>query len=642
MRHQENSEFYEQISKHPLFRGTTSQEFAQLMEHCTLRHYEKSEKVLYSKTPREGLLLILDGMAEVLIAGDNIHQSQEVLEILQTGDIIGFSSLADFLGEPTNHNYNYTVEVQAVDNTDCLHIPYTVLEERWHIDDVRDFVLRQVAVRLKDIYASLAEQVQLANQWGESDAFIQRIQDVMTSPVISVQVTDPIHEVASLMVSKAISSVIVMNKETLAGIITEKDLVARVVSKNRPLDRPASEIMTENPITIQRDAYYYEALSTLLMNGVKHLPVLNGERVVGVVTLSHLLRKKNRGMMQVLQTIEESTYENLPSVKNAIYEVLSTLIHDEVPTIHTLEVITKLYDRLVKHCVDLAIASLKAQGKGEPPVAFCWYQMGSGGRGEQFLLTDQDHFLVYQDCDSEQDQQVANDYFALLGQEIVNQLEKAGYVQCIGKNMSNEDVWRGSLTKWRDRIRGWSLRATNENVLLGHNFYSYRFLYGDPSLHDQFIEMIKGQLSKARIFFYRMAQMEKDHPVPSLDHPIRALFRLEKDSIDIKKNALFPLHHCIQLLAIQNGIFEGTPLQKIDRLVSKKVFTEAQADDLRFAYEVVLGIRVNQTWAKFKRNEKGSSKIKFTHLKSREKEQLIRALKIIKTLQNQVLAVFAM
>jgi CBS domain-containing protein len=626
---QQDKQFFEKINRHPLFQGVSSEVFSKLMEKCTLRSYKKGETVLYKKTPREGLLIILQGMAEVLVNSDNLG---EVLEVLQTNDIVGFSSLADFLGEPQTHVYHYTVEVKAIEDTTCLQVPYSVVEDRWTDENVRDFVLRQVAVRLRDIYGSLAEQVELASKWGESDPFIQRIRDIMHFPVNSISLDDPIQNVAKQMLEKKTTSVLVMDGDKLVGIITENDIVARVVANNIQLNRPAFEIMSTEPYTISPDAYYYEALSTLLMSGIKHLPVVEdtGE-VVGIVTLSDLMRKKDRGKLNVIQTIEESTSENIGEVKDAIYKVLETLIHDELPTINILEVITKLYDRLVNHCVELAL-----QVVGKPPVPFSLYQMGSGGRGEQFLLTDQDHFLVYDDGEG------VTEYFRLLGGEIVRQLTLAGYEHCKGKMMASEDAWCSSISAWSDRLRRWSVRSTTEHILLGQNFFSMRFVYGDASLHNRFLSVIREQNAKARIYMYQMAKVEKDYPVPTLDHPIRALFRLEKTTIDIKRDALFPFHHCLQLLAIKNSIYEGTPLQKISSLAKLKVFSDDFTNELKFAYGVVLKIRVNQGWNKYKLGDLNSSLITFTHLKSREKAELIQALKIIRNMQNQVLALFAM
>lgn len=630
---------YHQIYKHPLFRGLQEKEFYRLIEKCSLKQYKKGNKVLYSKTPRDGLLLILEGMVEVYVQGEVNQKNKEVLEVLQTGDSIGFSSLADFLGEKTHHHTKFSVSVIAVEDSYCLKIPFSVLEERWIDEQVRDYVLRQVAVRLKDIYASLTEQIQLASQWGESEPFMRRVQDIMASPVISIDVNDTIQQAAQKMVDYSKSSVLVLENERLVGIITEKDLVSRVISKQRQLSVPAREIMTKNPITISRESYYYEALSSFLMNGIKHLPVIQEEKVVGVITLSDLLRKKNRGTLEILQTIEESSLGNLPSVKNAIYEVLASLINDRIPILNTLEIITKLYDRLVKHCIDLAVKSLVKKGLGQPPGRFCWYQMGSGGRGEQFLLTDQDHFLVYENS-------IGNDeidyYFEKLGEEIVFYLEKAGYERCIGKMMSNEEMWRGSINKWKDRLKGWALVATNENLLLVQNFFSFRMLYGDEVLNDEFKEMVTSHVKESGTILYRLAELEKERPVPNLDHPIRAMFRLERNSIDIKMDALFPLHHCLQTLSTLHGIVEGTPNDRINALVKLGIFKEPFAEELRDAFEVILGIRVTQAWFKYQRSEESSSKIQFTHIKSRDKEVLIKALKTVKELQQQLLGAFGM
>ena len=630
---------YNQIYNHPLFRGLVKKEYYRLIEKCSLKHYKKSNKLLYSKTPREGLLLILEGMVEVYVEQD--QHNKEVLEVLQTGDCIGFSSLADFLGEKTNQDTPYTVSVIAIEDSYCLQIPFTVLEERWIDEHVRDYVLRQVAVRLKDIYASLAEQVQLASQWGESEPFMRKVQDIMNQPVIAVDADDSIQKAAQKMVDYSKSSVLVLSNERLVGIITEKDLVNRVISKQRSLNNSVREVMTHNPISISRDTYYYEALSTFLMNGIKHLPVVQGDKVVGVITLSDLLRKKNRGTLEILQAIEDSTIENLSTVKNAIYEVLATLINDRIPILNTLEVITRLYDRLVKHCLDLAVQSLDDKGLGRPPVGFCWYQMGSGGRGEQFLLTDQDHFLVYDDNETK-DQEEIDHYFEKLGEEIVFFLEKAGYERCVGKMMSNEEMWRGSINKWRDRLKGWALVATNENLLLVQNFFSFRKLYGDDSLNDSFKEMVTSLVKESGTILYRLAELEKERPVPNLDHPIRSLFRLDRNSLDIKMDALFPLHHCLQMLSTVNVIVEGTPIERINELAEKGILKDDFAEDLKDALEVILGLRVSEAWKKAQRGEKSSSKIKFTHIKTRDKEALIKALKTVKQLQQQVLGEFGM
>lgn len=630
-------ELYEQVHKHPLFSGTPHDQFAKLMEDCELSFYQKAEKVLYGKTHREGLLLILNGVAEVFI-GEN--GKKEILEILQPEEMIGFSGLASFLGEPDDHARLLTVQVEAVEDLHCLKIPYTVLEKRWNDEHVRDFVLRKVAVRLRDIYSSLAEQVKLASDWGESEAFVRRVQDLMSEPVVSISENETVQSTAKKMVENSIGSIVVVDdNEKLLGIITDTDIVRRVAaqSENSTRQLQAKDVMTPKPFTITRDAFYYEALTAFFTNSVKHLPVVDEERVVGLVTLSDLLEKKNRGQMAILKKIEDASFASLPTVKNAIYNVLSNLIQDEISTIHTLEIITKLYDRLVRHCVSLAVESMKKQGKGKPPVPFSWYLMGSGARGEQFMLTDQDHFLVYADANPN-DKQKVDEYFSLLGEEIVGHLEQAGYSLCKGKMMSNNPDWRGSVSEWQERLRRWALKTTDEQILLGQNFLSFRFLYGDDSLNEQFVEMVRYKLEVSKTFIYYMAQQEREKLVPQIDQSFLGRFKAKKQVIDIKKHALFPLHHCMQVLGAQYGIIDGTSLQLLNELVKRNAVYEGFSDDLLFAYEVALKTRIKMSWEKHLKGESITTEIELSALHSWEKDELINMLKAVRELQFYLLS----
>ncbi|WP_458411695.1 DUF294 nucleotidyltransferase-like domain-containing protein [Schinkia sp. CFF1] len=625
-------ELYEQVHKHPLFSGTSKEQFLLLMEECELKFYRKAERVLYGKTHREGLLLILNGVAEVFI-GENGRK--EILEVLQQNEMIGFSGLASFLGELDDHPQSLTVQVEAVEDLYGLKIPYSVVEKRWDDEQVREFVLRKVAVRLRDIYSSLAEQVKLAGEWGESEPFVRRVQDLMSEPVITIAEHETVQSAAQKMIENTIGSVIVVDENNkLLGIITDKDLVRRVVAQTGNVSKEllAKDVMTASPLTITRNAYYYEALSAFYTNGVKHLPVVEEERVVGVVTLSNLLAKKNRGQMDILKKIEQASYESLPSVKNAIYDVLSSLINDEISTIHMLEIITKLYDRLVRRCVSLAVESLAMLGKGSPPVPFSWYLMGSGARGEQFMLTDQDHFLVYADSDASEKKSIA-DYFSLLGEVIVRHLERAGYSLCKGKMMSNNPNWSGSVSDWKERLHQWALKTTDDQILLGQNFLSFRFLYGDDSLNEQFVEMVQNKLEVSKTFIYYMAQQEREKLVPQIDQSFLSMFKAKKKVIDIKKHALFPLHHCLQVLGAQHGIIEGTSLQLLNELVRKKALYESFSEDLRYAYEIALKTRIKTSWEKHLKGEHSTTEIEITALRSWERDELINMLKAIRALQ---------
>ncbi|PIC65193.1 hypothetical protein CSV79_02695 [Sporosarcina sp. P13] len=631
-------ELYDRIHKNPLFVNTTEEEFNLLLTACKLRFYDKAEKSNYFKKPEEGLLLVLQGSAEVLIEGQD--GSSVMLEVIQENEFIGFSNFAYYLGEMARPLDKHHIEMEVAENSICLKIPYEVIKRRMEHQSVRDYVLRKMSSRLSNIYTSLGEQVRLADEYGESEPYVRRVQDFMSRPVLTIHAEAKAKEIAELMIASSVSSIVVTDQAgKLLGIVTEKDLVERVIAGGgSPTLLLAKDIMTKKPHTLKVTDYYYEALSKFYRHGIKHLPVVKAGKPIGIVTFATLMTKRDRNSMNILKTIEEASFENLPVVKAAIYDVLSNLIQDEISTIHTLEIITKFYDRLAKHCVMLAIQSI--EGKGQvAPVPFAWYQMGSGARGEQFMLTDQDHFLVYEDVPANRAKEV-EEYFELLGNEIVIHLEKAGYTRCLGFMMASESQWRGTMAVWQERLRQWALHSTPEQILLGYNFLSFRFLYGESTVDARFVDMVNNQLRKSATFIYYMAQQEKEKPIPQLQQNFLTIFRSrgKTDIIDIKKHALFPLHHCLQILGVNSGIINATPLEIISTLQKKKKITKDFAEEIRHAYEISLSIRISMSWEKHLRNESISTEIDLRKLRRWELNELRTTLDTVRALQSHLLS----
>lgn len=617
-----NKKWLEAVQSHPLFLGMEVGTALSLQSQT----FEKHEIILHKHKHREGLFLILEGMAEVYVKNE-ISGQIEVLEVVQKGELIGFSSFAQFLGD--SEIEDSVVEVRAVQPVEAFLIPFSLIRKRWEEPSVRDYLFRQVSRRLRDVYDSLAEQIQLASDFGENEPIMLRVQDIMSGKIVQVDSNTSIMNAANIMHMEKVSSVLVIDGNVLQGIITERDMVSRVVSTGTTTSQPIRTIMTNNPITISAVAYYYDALSTMLLKGIKHLPVFQHDKVVGIVTLSDLMRKKNENVMKTIKQIEQVDVADLASVKKAIYSVFATLLRENVPILKALEMITKLYDRLVVRIVGLSITRLEDQGIAQP-ADFAFYQMGSSGRGEQFMLTDQDHFLVYEKDDA---------YFQRLGQEITSLIEAAGYERCKGLMMCSEKQWRGKISDWEDRVRSWSLQSTNANLLLAQNFFSYRFITGSSSLNKQFQNTIKTLLDSSKIFLYRMAKVEREHPVQTFDQRLLSLFRLERKALDMKKSVLFPYHHSLQILSLLHGTASGTSIERINSLAEKGVLSQEFAHDLKEAVSHLLTLYVKQRW---KQGEKGDSIVNLSKLSSREKDELVLSLKTIKELQSLLFGHFSL
>lgn len=622
----------EAVRFHPFFHGVESDTALSLLSMCEVRHYKKNDMILKKNTPRDGLLLLLEGLSEVVVKNDHSGR-EEVLEVIQTGELIGFSSLSDFLGVSKQPPAEL-VEVKASSEVQAMFIPFEVVRKRWGDPAVHDYLLAQVAVRLKDVYTSLAEQIKLATDYGENDALMIRVQDVMSSEAAAVSPAAAIQEAAQLMLKRKISSVLVTEKDSLKGIITERDIVEWAAAEGADMTAPACTIMTANPITVSRSAYYYDALSLILLKGIKHLPVMEDSKVAGIVTLSDLLRKKNENVIKTVQKIEKADRDSLPQIKTGIYEIMDSLLRDRVPILKALDIITKLYDRLAGRIIALSISELKEKGL-QQPCEYAFYHMGSSGRGEQFMLTDQDHFLVYENHSKE-----AGEFFEELGKRITSNMESAGYARCKGLMMCSEKKWRGALSVWEERLRTWMLQSTNDNLLSAQNFFSYRLISGSEELHAKFEARILEQMKKSRIFLYRLAQLEREQPIPALGQPLRSLFKLQRKSMDMKKEVLFPYHHSLQILSLTHGKLSGTPLEKIDFLKDRQVFSKEFTHDLIESVSTILTLYVNRRWQQEKNGAVPSSVVSLLRLSTREKKELILSLKTLKELQSHALARF--
>ncbi len=653
--------------KHLLTINLTETEATNIKKQCKTFHYNQDDIILQANENREGLFLVLSGMAEVYIPSPK--SQDEVLEIIKPNELIGLSNLHHFLitnfpqtqqsdpttplypdqlpGQPVQHNQTL-VEVRAIDDIEALFIPYTVLKERWSEPALRDYLLDQVSSRLHDVYHSLAEQINMSTTMGPTaDPTILRVQDIMqpSQATIQAKTTDTIQSVAEkLSKTSTTTAAIILNNETIQGIVTMHDFVNRVITSDKSTQEPIETIMTENPITIPRTAYYYEALTTMLLNGIKHLPVTNeNNQRTGLVTLTDLLQAKQpTAMLQNTETLKTVTKEELPQIKQQLYAMLTTMLQQQVPILTTLEVMNTLYDQLIQRCIDLSIKEMPTA----PPAKFCFYLMGSGARKEQFLLTDQDHFLVYEgegdthDYPDGHSGHIATRYFEELSQKIVTNLELASYKRCKGDMMASNPIWRGTLGEWESRLHEWTLNATNDRLLLAQNFFSHRHIAGDDTLHQQFQQTILDSLDRAKIFLYRLSQLERENPIPTLEQPIRSMFRRNKKQLDLKKEVLFPYHHSLQILALMHGITYGTPMEKIDQLHEQKILSENFQKDLKASISTILNYYVRNRYNQHQNGEELTSTLTLTTLTTREKEELMLSIRLIKELQNHMLSYY--
>jgi CBS domain-containing protein len=117
------------------------------------------------------------------------------------------------------------------------------------------------------------------------------VRDVMTSPVVTIELDRPAQEAARMMRDMDTGDVIVTDNGRLMGIITDRDLAVRLVAQGLELDTPVSRVCTEAPCTVSPDENTRKATELMRERAVRRLPVCEGDQVVGVVSIGDLAKE---------------------------------------------------------------------------------------------------------------------------------------------------------------------------------------------------------------------------------------------------------------------------------------------------------------------------------------------------------------
>jgi CBS domain-containing protein len=131
-----------------------------------------------------------------------------------------------------------------------------------------------------------------------------KVKDIMTKDVVSICVSNSVFEAAELMGASQVGCLVVMDREVPIGIITERDMVRRVLAKKLSLETKVSEIMSKSLVTVNPDTSLREAARLMSENKIRRLPVLKQNRLVGIVVASDFVR--NLGKKSIPEEIIEA------------------------------------------------------------------------------------------------------------------------------------------------------------------------------------------------------------------------------------------------------------------------------------------------------------------------------------------------
>lgn len=298
---------------------------------------------------------------------------------------------------------------------------------------------------------------------------------------------------------------------------------------------------------------------------------------------------------------------------------------------------TDYRDLLAGRTVDLVVQEMVGSGRGAPPVPFALISMGSDGREEQTLITDQDYLVVYGDDGGTE----ADDYFTALSLLLVERLAEIGFKKCTGDIMPSNPTWRGSYAQWRRKLLAivrYEYEDYAKNLMDLIVLSDARYVAGDRDLAERLIGLIRGL---ERDYFQVLWGMAKAATEMKLALGFLKRFWTEgggehKGEFNLKLLAWAPLVMNVRILAINQGIPASCTLKRIELLQQEGSFSPAMAKGLTNAYLILTRYRIVLQIKVIKGIQKDSHYINPYALPADERERIRQALLRIEDLQKVI------
>ncbi len=430
---------------------------------------------------------------------------------------------------------------------------------------------------------------------------LQALQFVQQSrePIVC-QPEQTIIDAAKAMTEAEVGSIVVVDEaQHPVGIVTDRDLRRSVATALVSRQSPVSAIMSSPVVCIGERATIADVQIAMLRSGYHHLvQTADGtdrSAVTGVISEHDVLLAQGNHPAVLIQEIGRAKSPRyLRELRDRAEAILAGLLDKEVAISYITAVMTQINDAIIRKSMKLALARMQADGHGNPPALFDWLALGSQGRGEQLLRTDQDNALIFEDV-PEEHYNAVKAYFLQLADYVTEYLNTAGYSYCDGNMMASNPKWCLSVAKWKAQFSRWMHDNTAEHLLNTSIFFDYRGVWGNGSLPDKltahiFAEM-EGHSTRFQASLARAA-LQNPSPLTFFRNFVVERSGEHKDQFDLKARAMRPLTDAarILILSARKGNINNTFL-RYEALAKLEPQNAQLYQDAAEAYEVLIRLR---------------------------------------------------
>ncbi|HET8725490.1 MAG TPA: DUF294 nucleotidyltransferase-like domain-containing protein [Anaeromyxobacteraceae bacterium] len=487
-----------------------------------------------------------------------LERHGQTLQLLEEGEVFGYTSL--ITGKAT-------LDVLVEEDLVALELP------------AADFRRLEADARFAAHFAAgLGARLRASLDRSQVAAFqpdlAQEAGRLLRGPPLWVAPDATVAEAARAMRDAGVSAVLVRTEPP--GILTDRDLRNRVLAEGLGGTEPVERVSSRPLWTLPAETPVYEAWAELLEEERNHLALTRDGAVVGVIATADLMRSSAQGPVAAIRAVERlSSREGLQGYGSRVAEMVSALLAARLDPVAIAQLVARMNDALLRPILRWAEADL-----GAPPAPYAWLALGSEGRMEQTLLTDQDNALVYADGNG-----ASRAWFQAFAARVNEDLEAAGFPRCRGGYMARN--WLGPMEEWRQRFRGWIHEPTPQGLLEAAIFLDFRRVAGKLD-----VAPLQAEIAAAAdqpIFLRALTQEAMRFSPPQM-----LVLRLRGDSsvVNLKKQGISPIVFLARCDALEVGSAARHTLDRLEAAERAGLLGAETRENVSEAYRFLVGLRL--------------------------------------------------
>lgn len=457
-----------------------------------------------------------------------------------------------------------------------------------------------------------------------------KVSELLGRSLVHVTPATSIREAARIMTENRVSSLVILDGDQPVGMITDRDLRSRCIVAGLSFDAPVRAIMTERLYTVEANALGFQALIAMSRRNVHHLPVVDGGRVIGVISTSDLVRFQSANAVYLVGNIHKaSELTTLIEISARVPELQVNLITAGATAGQVGQAVSAVTDAITVRLLELAEAKL-----GPPPVPYAWMAGGSQARREQSAHSDQDNALLIADHAKPED----DAYFAALAKFVNDGLNACGYYYCPGEVMASNPKWRQPLRLWRKYFTLWIQRPEPMALMLSSVFFDLRAIHDPEGLVQELREHVLDLSRANRIFIsFMVANALKSRPPLGFFRNFVLISGGEHDrTFDIKRRGIVPVVDLGRVFALSAAILQVNTIERLKAAADAKALSRDGAANLIDALEFIGTLRMQHQVRQLRQGQKADNYLSpndFSHL---ERGYLKDAFSLINTMQESL------